>query len=59
MFARNLRNARAADPALDKESLASLGITFTFRVWQESETSSAKTLPKLPYVLNCHSTTLR
>jgi hypothetical protein len=31
MFARNLRNPRAADPALDKKSLASLGITFTSR----------------------------
>jgi len=51
MFARNLRNPRAADPALDKKSLASLGITFTSRVWQKPETSSAKTLPKLLYAL--------
>jgi hypothetical protein len=29
MFARNLRNPRAADPELDKKSLASLGITLT------------------------------
>jgi hypothetical protein len=41
MFARNRRNPRAADPELDKKSLASLGITFTSRVGQEPETSPA------------------
>jgi hypothetical protein len=52
MFARNLRNPRAADPELDKKSLASLGITFTSCVWQEPETTPAKTSPKLPYALD-------
>jgi hypothetical protein len=46
MFARNLRNPRAADPALDKRSLASLGITFTSLVWYEPETRADKNLAK-------------
>jgi hypothetical protein len=28
MFARNLKNPRAADPELDRKSLASLGIIY-------------------------------
>jgi hypothetical protein len=51
MFARNLRNRRADDPALDKKSLASLALHFFPRV-VKAGTLTSKTSPKLPYALN-------
>ena len=66
MFPRNLRNPRAADPALDKKSLASLGITFTSpRVAKAGDLTSknlAKTTvcPKLSvYLSGCAKSLLK
>jgi hypothetical protein len=56
MFARNLRNPRAADPELDKKSLAFLGIAVTSRVGKSRKPQQTKTSPKLAYALTRQGT---